>query len=195
MRRIGDNLKKQTNQRNWARLLLVLFLTAIEAAARDKNVAPKKERAPRHIVVSIPHRKLALMEDGQVLKVYPVAVGANVSPSPRGQMKVVSRLSNPTYYHPGKVVPPGKNNPLGTRWMGLSEKGYGIHGTNDPQSIGKAASHGCVRMGRRDLEELFEMVQVGDTVEIRGESDEQTAQIFGETQSAGAEAAVVNGEQ
>ncbi len=194
MRRIGDNLKKQTNQRNWARLFLVLFLTAIEAAARDKNIAPKKERAPRHIVVSIPHRKLALMEDGQVLKVYPVAVGANVSPSPRGQMKVVSRLSNPTYYHPGKVVPPGKNNPLGTRWMGLSEKGYGIHGTNDPRSIGKAASHGCVRMAKRDLEELFEMVQVGDTVEIRGESDEQTAQIFGETQSAGAEAAVV-GEQ
>jgi hypothetical protein len=63
--------------------------------------------------------------------------------------------------------------------MGLSEKGYGIHGTNVPTSIGKAASHGCIRMGRTDLEELFRMVKLGDTVAIRGERDEQIAQVFG----------------
>ena len=55
--------------------------------------------------------------------------------------------------------------------MGLDTKGYGIHGTNAPKSIGKAASHGCIRMAKRDLEELFSMVKAGDAVEIRGERD------------------------
>ena len=64
------------------------------------------------------------------------------------------------------VIPPGKANPLGTRWIGLSRKGYGIHGTNNPRSIGRRASHGCIRMRNRDVEELFEMVAVGDRVEI-----------------------------
>ena len=62
---------------------------------------------------------------------------------------------------------------------GLIEKGYGIHGTNVPQSIGKSASHGCIRMAKRDLEELFSLVKAGDEVEIRGERDAQTAAIFG----------------
>ena len=63
--------------------------------------------------------------------------------------------------------------------MGLSVKGYGIHGTNEPKSIGKAASHGCIRMARKDLEEMYEMVSVGDTVELVGERNEETAQLFG----------------
>ena len=70
-------------------------------------------------------------------------------------------------------------NPLGTRWLGLSAKGYGIHGTNEPRSIGKAASHGCIRMAKADLEELFNNVQVGDVVEIRAQRDAETAAIFG----------------
>jgi len=78
------------------------------------------------------------------------------------------------------VIGPGADNPLGTRWMGLNLKGFGIHGTNVPSSIGKAASHGCVRMAKRDLEELFELVEVGDVVVIRGERDEEVAGIFGE---------------
>jgi hypothetical protein len=63
--------------------------------------------------------------------------------------------------------------------MGLSAKGYGIHGTNQPRSIGKAASTGCIRMGKQDLEQLFAIVDVGDTVEIRAERDEQIAEVFG----------------
>ena len=107
------------------------------------------------------------LEDGKVLKTYKVAVGADVSRSPEGDFTVVNRIENPTYYAPGKVIGPGKENPIGTRWMGLSKKGYGIHGTNVPSSIGKAASHGCIRMRKHDLEELFAMVQVGDKVELR----------------------------
>ena len=139
-----------------------------------------REETPRHVlVISIPDRKLAVTEGGRVLKVYSVAVGAAVSPSPTGTMKIVNKVIGPTYYHQGKVILPGKSNPLGDRWMGLNQKGYGIHGTNVPNSIGKAASHGCIRMGRHDLEELFNLALVGDAVEIHGERDAQVAEIFG----------------
>ena len=75
--------------------------------------------------------------------------------------------------------------------MGLSEKGYGIHGTNEPRSIGKAASHGCIRMRKDDLEELFDTVETGDQVEIVGERDEETAEIFGDAQGVEGSAGVV----
>lgn len=154
---------------------LVLLLTVSAVA----QTASPVETPQRLILVSIQERKLAVIEDGIVLKVFSVAVGRSSSPSPEGTFTIKTRLENPTYYHKGTVIAPGPDNPLGSRWMGLSAKGYGIHGTNEPKSIGKAASHGCVRMGRNDLEELFRMVKLGDTVSIRGERDEQIAQVFG----------------
>jgi hypothetical protein len=75
--------------------------------------------------------------------------------------------------------------------MGLSVRGYGIHGTNAPRSIGKSASHGCIRMAKPDLEELFEMVQVGDTVELIGHRNDETALLFGAPSDAGQPAAVL----
>ena len=137
------------------------------------------QQITRFILISIPDRQLALIDNGEVVKVYPVAVGKISTPSPEGDFTVTNRTVNPTYYHEGKVIPPGKSNPLGTRWMGLSLKGYGIHGTNAPKSIGKAASHGCIRMAKKDLEELFTLVKVGDAVTIRSERDELVAQVFG----------------
>ena len=130
-------------------------------------------------MVSLEDRKLALVEDGQVKKVYTVAVGKPTTPSPAGTFSIARRVKNPTYSHNGKTVLPGPGNPVGTRWMGLSIKGYGIHGTNEPKSIGKAASHGCIRMAKKDLEEMYEMVSVGDTVELVGQRNEETAQLFG----------------
>ena len=136
-------------------------------------------RVTRMVLVSIPDRKLAVIEGGNVLATFPVAVGAAWTPSPTGEFQIVSRVANPWYYHRGSVVPSGKNNPVGTRWLGLSRPRYGIHGTNAPRSIGHAASHGCIRLRNRDVERLFTMLQVGDSVEIRGERDEQVAQVFG----------------
>jgi lipoprotein-anchoring transpeptidase ErfK/SrfK len=133
----------------------------------------------RVVVVSIPDRKLAVLDEGSVIATFPIAVGAKGSPSPSGDFLIVSRLANPTYYHPGTVIAPGKDNPVGTRWLGLSQRGYGIHGTNAPRSIGHAASHGCIRLRNRDMERLFTMLQVGDVVQIRGERDEQITEIFG----------------
>jgi lipoprotein-anchoring transpeptidase ErfK/SrfK len=134
----------------------------------------------RVIVVSLEDHKLALVEDGQAKKIYTVAVGKPSTPSPVGTFTIARRVMNPTYSHDGRMVPPGPNNPVGTRWMGLSIPGYGIHGTNVPSSIGKAASHGCIRMAKKDLEELYPMVQVGDTVELIGQRNEETAQLFGD---------------
>jgi len=166
MRKIEDQVKRLTA------LTSVMVMAAAEAMAQDKRPA-------RRIVISIPDRKLAVIEDDRVLKIYPTAVGEPVSPSPEGDFTIVNHIANPTWYHQGRVVPPGKANPLGPRWLGLSRKGYGIHGTNAPSSIGRNASHGCIRMRNRDVEELFDIVAVGDAVELRHERTSETDRIFG----------------
>ena len=155
-----------------------------ESPLAQSALAPTRPDSPDHghrvVLVSIPDRKLAVLEGGNVVATFPVAVGAAWSPSPTGEFQIVSRVANPTYYHRGTVVPSGKDNPVGTRWLGLSQPRYGIHGTNAPRSIGHAASHGCIRLRNRDMERLFTMLQVGDSVEIRGERDEQVTRIFGD---------------
>jgi len=142
------------------------------AAAND--VATHK----RQIVISIADRKLALLEDGLLLKTYSIAVGTQATPSPDGDFVVINHAKDPVYRHGDKEIAPGRDNPLGSRWMGLSLKGYGIHGTNVQSSVGKAASHGCFRMRKRDVEELYALVQVGDVVTIRREHDAMVAQVF-----------------
>jgi lipoprotein-anchoring transpeptidase ErfK/SrfK len=167
------------SNRNSKRTVKARWLFALLLIATAEAFAQGKARPARQILVSIPDRKLAVLEDGLVLKVFPIAVGAHHSPSPAGEFRIINRLTNPTYYHKGIVIPAGPANPLGSRWMGLDLKGYGIHGTNAPRSIGKAASHGCIRLAKRDLEQLFNLVRVGDAVLIRTEADAQTARIFG----------------
>ena len=180
-------------------LTAVLAMTTFSAAMHTAGpgLAPPVTQAPefanatvRWILVSIPDRRLALFENGKVVRIYRVAVGKATTPSPAGEFKIVNRVSNPTYYHKGQIIAAGKGNPVGTRWMGLSAKGYGIHGTNQPNSIGKAASTGCIRMSKRNLEELFAIVDVGDTVQIRAERDQQIASVFGN--GIGTEAAAAN---
>jgi lipoprotein-anchoring transpeptidase ErfK/SrfK len=152
--------------------------TAIQTVAQvEKPVT--SDNSSRVVLISIPDRKLAVLEGGNVIATFEVAVGAVKSPSPTGEFQIVSRVVNPIYNHGGKVVPSGKDNPVGTRWVGLDRKPYGIHGTNAPRSIGHAASHGCIRLRNRDMERLFTLLHVGDVVEIRGERDEQVAQVFG----------------
>jgi len=163
--------------------LTAVILPLLAAAASAQNIAkPAAETKPhsdRRIVVSVPDRKLALIENNRVMNVYDVAVGATLSPSPKGEFQIVQRLENPTYYTPGVVIGPGASNPLGTRWMGLNLKGFGIHGTNRPDSVGHRASHGCIRLRNRDIEDLFARVKVGDRVSLIAERTDETAQIFG----------------
>jgi lipoprotein-anchoring transpeptidase ErfK/SrfK len=157
-----------------AALFSLTVFAVVEALAQESQSRP-----PRRIVISIPDHKLALIESGRVLKVFPTAVGSAHNPSPAGSYKIVQRVVNPTWYTKGKVVPPGKANPLGTRWIGLSAKGYGIHGTNNPSSIGASVSHGCIRMRNRDVEELFPLVSVGDSVDLYNERTPELESIFG----------------
>jgi lipoprotein-anchoring transpeptidase ErfK/SrfK len=169
---------KRTGKTKAIFAVLALFLATAAFAQSEQTAATDLVR--RVVLVSIPDRKLAVLEGNVVLATFPVAVGADVSPSPTGEFQIVNRLAHPTYYHAGKVIPAGGENPLGTRWLGLSQKGYGIHGTNAPSSVGHAASHGCIRLRNRDVERLFAMLRVGDTVVIRGERDDHVAQVFGD---------------
>ena len=168
-------------ERMLAAVAAVLVAAGRAMAQEQEQAQPANAAEPapeRRIVISIPDRKLALIENGKVVKIYGTAVGAPGTPSPSGTFTIIRRVPNPTWYHAGHVVKPGKNNPVGTRWIGLSQKGYGIHGTNAPASIGHNVSHGCIRMRNRDVEELFEHVKIGDVVELHGEQDDVVAQIF-----------------
>jgi L,D-transpeptidase ErfK/SrfK len=116
--------------------------------------------------------RLYLYEKNKLFRMFPVATGQAIYPTPRGEWHIVVKYRNPWWYPPTqdawarglKPVPPGPNNPLGTRWMGLNAPGVGIHGTDAPTSIGYSASHGCVRMQVPDAEWLFDHVDVGTTV-------------------------------
>jgi L,D-transpeptidase ErfK/SrfK len=159
------------------KLAAAVVIAATEAQAEERRGRTDCLMGDR-IVVSIPDRKLVLMNGDRAVRVYDIAVGKASTPSPQGEFRIINRIPNPAWYTVGKVVAPGKGNPLGTRWMGLSARGYGIHGTNAPKSIGKAASHGCIRMHAADLEELFDLVSVGVVVEIHGERPEIFARIL-----------------
>jgi lipoprotein-anchoring transpeptidase ErfK/SrfK len=159
----------RTNRgRNVGRILAILAVAAVNSLGDET----------RRIVVSIPDHRLILLEGDRVVRTFEVAVGKRSTPSPKGEFRVVSRVQHPTWFGPKKVVPPGKANPLGTRWLGLSLRGYGIHGTNAPGSIGKSTSHGCIRMRNADVEELFELVPVGTPVQLAGERTDEIQRIL-----------------
>lgn len=164
---------------NWTiKALLSLLLLVFAAPAAAQNSPPPDGASHRVLLVSILDRKLVVVQGGHAVAVFPIAVGAAESPSPTGDFQIVNRVTNPTYYRPGSVIPSGKGSPIGTRWLGLSKKGYGIHGTNAPKSVGRAASHGCIRMCNHDIERLFSMVRIGDRVEIHALRDEEIARFF-----------------
>lgn len=109
--------------------------------------------SPARITISIAAKTLSLYREGKLVKTYPVATGKPTTPTPRGNFTIVNKQVNP-------------GGPFGTRWMGLSIPHYGIHGTNNPASIGTAASNGCIRMYNDDVNELFNQVGVGTVVNI-----------------------------
>ena len=112
MRRLGG----------FQRTALAVVIAMSSMAYAQAQIA--SETKHREVIVSLADRQLALMEEGHVLRMFAVAVGAAVSPSPEGDFQIVNRVENPTYYHPGKVIASGAQNPLGTRWMGLSKAGF-----------------------------------------------------------------------
>jgi L,D-transpeptidase ErfK/SrfK len=128
------------------------------------------------IVVNVPEYRLYVFRNGGVQAVYPATVGLPTWPTPLGAFTVICKVHNPAWYMPPdlarretvrrEVVPPGPENPLGDFWIGTSLEHTGIHGTNAPMSMGRALSHGCVRLYPEHLEELVRNVRVGDAGEI-----------------------------
>jgi lipoprotein-anchoring transpeptidase ErfK/SrfK len=125
------------------------------------------------IVIRRGSNQLTLYNGMKVVRRFAVATGQNIYPTPLGRFQIVVKWKNPWWYPPNsawakglKPVPPGPNNPLGTRWMGLSAPGVGIHGTDEPASIGYSLSHGCIRMLVPQAEWLFNHVNVGTPVFI-----------------------------
>ncbi len=125
------------------------------------------------IRIDLSERKLYLYSEGKLVKTYSVAVGRPSYPTPKGHWKIITKEVNPTWNPPDSpwaagavAIGPGPDDPLGTRWMGLSAPGVGIHGTNEPWSIGSYASHGCIRMHIPDAEDLFDRVFIGTPVDI-----------------------------
>jgi lipoprotein-anchoring transpeptidase ErfK/SrfK len=126
------------------------------------------------IVVTRGENRLRLYDGKRLVRVFPVATGQSIYPTPAGVWFIKDKQMNPWWYPPTydawakglKPVPPGPSNPLGTRWMGLNAPGVGIHGTDAPTSIGYSASHGCIRMQVPDAEWLFPHVHVGTPVVV-----------------------------
>ncbi len=124
------------------------------------------------IVVNRATNRLQLYAQSTLVRTFPVATGQAIYPTPLGRWHIVVKELNPWWYPPVwdswakglKPVPPGPSNPLGTRWMGLDAPGVGIHGTDEPTSIGYSASHGCIRMQVPDAEWLYQRVAIGTTV-------------------------------
>ena len=126
------------------------------------------------IVINRSLNRLSLYDGSKLTRRFAVATGQPIYPTPSGEFHIVVKWVNPTWYPPTqdawarglKPVGPGPDNPLGTRWMGLSAPGIGIHGTDEPSSIGYSESHGCIRMQVSDAEWLFNQVNVGTPVFI-----------------------------
>jgi hypothetical protein len=121
------------------------------------------------VYVSKGNHTVTLFKDGEMVAQYPCAAGRGGC-TPEGTFTVNMKLVDPVWYWKGQAIPPGPDNGLGSRFIGITSdeypKGYGLHGTNEPASIGRDASHGCVRMHNEDVEKLYDLVEYGDTVVV-----------------------------
>jgi lipoprotein-anchoring transpeptidase ErfK/SrfK len=138
------------------------------------TTAKLRSRYRMFIAVSRPRFELRLFVGLRLAKTYPISVGRVGYDTPSGLYGIKNKADNPSWYVPnegwagdlaGKVIPPGPDNPIKARWMGIYD-GAGIHGTDDVGSIGSRASHGCIRMLIPDVVELSDRVPVGTPVFI-----------------------------
>lgn len=163
--RPGDTLTKIAKE----------FKTTIELIKKSNNISDNKIlpgrkikvwTAPFSILVDKSQNTLILKADEEIIKTYIVSTGINNS-TPTGNFKITNKLINPTWFKAGSVVSADSpENILGSRWLGFDLSGYGIHGTTEPQSLGKQVTQGCVRMSNPAVEELYTIVPVDTEVTI-----------------------------
>lgn len=114
-----------------------------------------------NIRVSISRLRLDLFDGNRLVRSFPVALGKIATSTPRGDFTIINKVPYPDSY------PGGPLSVFGTYWLGLSKPHYGIHGTNNPSSIGKYVSRGCIRMYNQDVNALAKLVSIGTPVRIR----------------------------
>lgn len=133
-----------------------------------RRIPPFTPRESTAIVLNLPERMLYLFRNGRMTKFWGVAIGGVQYPTPSGTFRIIDKEKNPTWEPPAwlerKTVGPGPDNPLGDRWMQITPGMVGIHGTNNPDSIGGFASLGCVRLYPEAIRELYDQVSVGTPV-------------------------------
>jgi lipoprotein-anchoring transpeptidase ErfK/SrfK len=171
--RVGRKLEQRRAARDITAALaggvrdgIVLGHTTVRPKITRKNFGPV-------IVIRRGLNRLLLYDGMRYRRFFGVATGQHQYPTPLGRFRIVVKWKNPWWYPPNSPwaqgqdpIPPGPNNPLGTRWMGLSAAGVGIHGTPSDASIGYSVSHGCIRMHIPEAEWLFNRVEIGTTVFI-----------------------------
>ena len=162
----GDNLTAIAKKNH----VTVDLIKKVNGLMSDRLNIGSKLKIPTYklsILVDKSDNTLVLKGDQDILKSYVVSTGTNNS-TPVGTFKVTDKLENPTWYKAGAVKKPGdKDNQLGTRWLGISAKGYGIHGTIEPEKLGQQVTAGCVRMKNEEAEELYSLVPPGTDVTIQ----------------------------
>jgi L,D-transpeptidase ErfK/SrfK len=144
----------------------------------SRHIAPSAIAAG--VVLNVAQRMLFVFAGGEPVRAFPVAVGRSDWPTPVGRFEVLVKEIDPVWDVPISIqremaregrpvyttVPPGRDNPLGNRWLALSAPGVGIHGTNQPASIYRFTTHGCIRLHPDDIQALFDLVDVGTVVDI-----------------------------
>ena len=163
------------------RSTLLLITTTLAAAAASANVL-LPDTSPvsdgQHVVINIPQQRLFLYKNGQLSKIYPVAVGKAMTQTNLGEHKIGAKAFNPVWHIPKSIqkergdgvttVPAGPNNPLGPVFVRLGDPklGLGIHGTNAPSSVPGVRSHGCVRMKSPDALEFANTIATGSPASV-----------------------------
>lgn len=151
--------------RKW---IVMLILTCLMFAGL--GITPSQAAGNQFIIINKSTNRLAYYENGKLYKVFKVATGRKQTYTPEGKFKIVNKIVNRPYYN-GHIPGGDPRNPLGNRWLGLDARGtwgttYAIHGNNDPSSIGKYISHGCVRMYDNEVEWLFARIKLNTPVVI-----------------------------
>lgn len=143
--------------------------TTVSEAAQDPTSSTKVNT---QLIVKLSDRRVYLYRAGQIKASYPIAVGQIGWETPIGNFKVLQMHRNPVWRQPitGEIVAAGRDNPLGDRWIGFWVEGshqIGFHGTNTEKLVGKAVSHGCLRMRNQDIRAMYEQVSKGTLVIVR----------------------------
>ena len=160
---LGEDIKIQKQSEILASI--IKNPTSVIASKKTKIIAS-------HIILNLKERRVYVYQDSKVITSYKVAIGKQGWETPQGNFVVMQMVENPQWKNPwnGRISAAGPNSPLGERWIAFSQqdgKYVGFHGTAGEHSIGKAVSHGCVRMRNQDVKELYGFVNLGIPIVVQ----------------------------